>query len=47
MAAKVSHSGLTPVASEASDEDLDGQYIESDDSDLGAGEAYKDGAYWS
>jgi len=43
----VSHSGLTPVASEASDDDLDGQYSESDDSDLGVGGAHKDSAYWS
>ena len=47
----MSHSGLTPVASESSDDGLDGQYSESGDSDLGVGGAYqdykKDGAYWS
>ena len=47
----MSHSGLTPVASESSEADLGGQYSESDDSDLGVGGAYqpriKDSAYWS
>ena len=47
MADRVSHSGLTPVASEVSEDDLDGQYSESDDSDLGVGGAHRDSAYWS